>query len=115
MTTEPTPPIGTECVIVDLYGYPIPCDQWPPVNPCIDGITLYSVSTCTPDNPPLDEWCLQWPDHPVCLRNVTTTEPPLAVTGSETGELLIVSPILLAVGLLALFVGGRTRNRPRRA
>ncbi len=87
--------MADDCMVVDLYGYPVACDT---PDPCRDGLTLWRVLACDGDT--MDVFCGQYPDHPVCLAAPASTPhapAPLPSTGAE-GVLLLVAAVVTLAG-----------------
>lgn len=116
-TTTTTP---DECVWLDLYWYPFPCDAVV-IDPCtVYDSTLYGGFLCEGDQMP--EFCTSWPDHPACsymlaptTTSTTTVEvgvpsaaPTLPATGNEPAPL--IGGVLVVLGALMWASGQRRRG-----
>lgn len=112
---DPSTPTTVECVMPDIYGWPVLCDQ---VEPCSgDGITtLWGVMECGPHNPTLAEFCSVYAGHPSCPAPSTTTTitvevgmpPTLPLPPANTlpatggGGLVLVAGTFVVLGALAV-------------
>lgn len=110
IVTTPTDP---PCVVIDIYGWPIACDA---ADPCLTGhgTTLYAITACTAGNPPIAEWCVDYPGHPACTPVVEVGPPPtlppereLPSTGSPAVALAVAALFLAVSGMWAAHRGRR--------
>lgn len=101
----------TVCVLIDPYGFPVPCDQ---IDPCLDdgSQTMWTFFECLPHNPPMSVFCADYPTHPFCIgrppdtTTTTTVEvgppPTLPPTGTNDDSVIIPAAglVLLTGGIL---------------